>query len=75
MSLWDSMEFSVYMLTIKSMDFSGKMFFFFNFPKYVLLLFVVQTKGWYGVVRIEEMKLVCAISRKTIFGWKTLVLA
>ena len=32
------------------------------------LLFVVQIKGWYGVIRIEEKKLVCANSKKLIRG-------
>ena len=33
------------------------------------ILFVIcllQTKGCYGVIRIEETKLVCAISRKVV---------
>ncbi len=30
--------------------------------------FLVQIKGWYGVIRIEEMKLVHAISREVILG-------
>ena len=33
--------------------------------------FLVQIRGWDGFYRIDELKLVCAISRKFIFGWKT----
>ena len=31
-----------------------------------IFLFFVQLKGWYGVLRIEEAKIVCAISRKIL---------
>ena len=34
----------------------------------LFLLYLVQMKGWYAVYRIEETKLVCAISRTGIFG-------
>ena len=34
----------------------------------MFLFFLVQNKGWYGVIRIEGTKLVCAISRKLIWG-------
>ena len=34
-----------------------------------IVLFFVQIKGWSALYRIEETKLVCAISRKLIFGW------
>ena len=39
-----------------------------NFTKTCFLLFSIQINGWYAVFRIEETKLVCAISRKVIFG-------
>ena len=32
-------------------------------------LWLLQTNGWYAVLRIEETKLVWVISRKSIFGW------
>ena len=38
-----------------------------NIRKHVFVI-LIQNKGWYGVCRIEETKLVCAISRKLIFG-------
>ena len=41
---------------------------FGGFRKYVFLLILVQAKGWDGLYRKEETKLVCAISRKLIFG-------
>ena len=34
-------------------------------------LFLVRINGWYAVMRIEEKNIVCAISRKLTFGWKT----
>ena len=36
----------------------------------MFLLFLVLIKGWYGLYRIEETKLVCVISREFCFGWK-----
>ena len=47
------------------------LFSFCEKNKVVFLLFLVQTNVLYGVIRIEETKLVCAISRKIMFGWKT----
>ena len=34
------------------------------------LLYLVQIEGWDGLTRIEETKLVCAISKKFAFGRK-----
>ena len=42
-------------------------------PKQFLLL-LVKIKGWYGVFRIEETKLVCAISGKLLWVEKRLCL-
>ena len=42
-------------------------FFVFRKPNIVFMLFVVQMI-LYGVIRIEETKLVCVISRKCMFG-------
>ena len=42
----------------------------FEIMKTWFLLFLVQTGGWDGLWRIQETKLVCAISRKIIWGWK-----
>ena len=39
--------------------------------KYLFLLSIVQIRGWYALYRIEDTKLVYAISRKCVFGWKT----
>ena len=38
----------------------------FNY-QFFLFVILAQTKGLYGVFRIEEAKLVCAISRKLIY--------
>ena len=37
----------------------------------IFFVILVQRKGWYALYLIEETKLVCAISRKYIIGWKT----
>ena len=39
------------------------------------MFFVISSssKGWYCVIRMQETKLVCAISRKLILGWKAYV--
>ena len=37
----------------------------------MILLGLVQNKGWDVVFRIEETKIVCVISMKLIVGWKT----
>ena len=36
-----------------------------------IFAFVMQSNVLYGVIRIEKTKLVCAISSKWSFGWKT----
>ena len=41
-----------------------------NFQIHILVV-LVQINGWDGLSRIEEKKLVCAIPRKCVFGWKT----
>ena len=38
-----------------------------GFPKTCFLLSLMKIKGWGGPYRIEETKLVCAISRKLVF--------
>ena len=42
-----------------------------NFRKHVL--FFSFKKGCHDIYRIVETKLVCAISRKFVFGWKTIL--
>ena len=44
--------------------------FIFRFVKMfgsMLFVILVQTKVWYGVIRIEEKKLVCDITRKSVW--------
>ena len=60
--LLDSMLFSVYM------NISWNMYLDV-FEKSKECFLFVQNKGWYGLYRIEETKLVRALSRKVILGW------
>ena len=64
--LWDSMSLSVYMNIFVFENFE-----MFEIPKIYFLWFVVQIKSCDALFRIEETKLVCAVSRKLILGWKT----
>ena len=45
-------------------------FWFLELTKCLCLLFLVRIKSWYTVMRIRVKKLVSAISRKLVFGWK-----
>ena len=76
-NIWKLKSQNVKIITLKSLWKKKNCWDFKNCLKSdnMFLLFLIQVKGWHVVYRIEETKLVCAISRKLIWVEKHIFFA